>query len=197
MNVSVQLHKNSYLWLKPNKIRTIMDTLKRNKSFEVLKGIVALILAVLIFVNPAGALVTIATYIGILAIVSGIILIVLALSNKGNFWQFLLFQGIVLTLIGTLIVTYPGSTAKLMIFFVGLLITLIGIMQLIAYLQMKEFVTAPHLSLVNSVLSILVGALFLFNPFEGAVFATIILGIYAVWFGISRLYVAWLLFRHG
>lgn len=174
-----------------------MDTLKRNKSFELLKGIVALILAVLIFVNPAGALVTIATYIGILAIVSGIILIVLALSNKGNFWQFLLFQGIVLTLIGTLIVTYPGSTAKLMIFFVGLLITLIGIMQLIAYLQMKEFVTAPHLSLVNSVLSILVGALFLFNPFEGAVFATIILGIYAVWFGISRLYVAWLLFRHG
>ena len=172
-----------------------MDLIKRNKSFELFKGAVALILAVLIFANPAVALVTMATYLGILAIIAGIVLIVVSLSQKGNFWQFLLFQGGILALFGTLIVTYPGSTAKLMIIFVGLLITLTGIIQLIGYLKMKEVVTAPHLSLINAVLSILVGALFLFNPFEGAVFLTIILGIYAAWFGFSRLYVAWLLYR--
>ncbi len=172
-----------------------MDPIKRNRTFELLKGVIALVLAVIIFVNPAGALVTIATYIGVLAILSGIVLIVMAVSKKTDFWQFLLFQGIVLALIGSLIVTYPGSTASLMIFFVGLLITLMGIMQLIGYLQMKEVAAAPHLSLVNSVLSILVGGLFLFNPFEGAVLATVILGVYAAWFGISRLYVAWLIFR--
>lgn len=167
--------------------------IKKSRTSEVLKGLLALILAVIIFVDPAEALMTIATYFGVLAIIVGIVLIIISARKENNIWQFLLFQGIVFTIIGALIVAYPGGTASLMIFFIGLLITFLGIIQLIAYLQMKDMVTAPQLSLVHAVLSLVIGGLLLFNPFEGAVLATLIMGGYATWYGITRLYMAWLM----
>ncbi len=166
----------------------------KSGTIELLKGVLALLLGLIVFIDPARALVTIATYLGILAIIGGIVLIVTSLYRKYGFWQFLLFQGIVFTIIGVLIVAYPDVTAGLMVFFVGLLITLMGIIQLIAYLQVKELTPVPRLSLVNAILSLLIGVLLLFNPFQGAVLATLIMGAYALWYGATRLYVAWLLY---
>ena len=57
----------------------------------------------------------------------------------------------------------------------------------------KEVMPARPLNLIMAVISILVGGLLLFNPFEGAVFATIIIAVYAFIYGITRLYVAWLI----
>ncbi|MBN1387006.1 MAG: DUF308 domain-containing protein [Bacteroidales bacterium] len=162
-------------------------------GWEVLKGIVAIGLAVLIFLNPADALVAIATYIGALAIIAGIVLIVISLVRKTGFWHFTFGQGIIYALIGLLIVTYPKVTIGLLIFLMGLLIVILGIMQFSTYMRLKKVMPARPLNLVMAILSILVGALLLFNPFEGAVLATIVIAVYAMLYGITRLYVAWLI----
>ena len=172
-----------------------MDNIeKKSGTTEILKGILALVLALIIFIDPGRALMTIATYFGVLAIIGGLVLIVTSVVRKYGFWQFLLFQGAVFTLVGSLIVAYPDVTASLMVFFLGLLITFMGIIQLMAYYQVKEMAEVPRLSLVNGVLSLGIGILLLFNPFEGALLATLIMGAYALWYGITRLYVAWLLY---
>ncbi len=162
-------------------------------GWEVLKGIVAIGLAVLIFMNPADALVAIATYIGALAIIAGIVLIVISLVRKTGFWQFTFGQGIIYALVGLLIVTYPKVTIGLLIFLMGLLITILGIILLSTYMRLKEVMPARPLNLIMAIISILVGGLLLFNPFEGAVFATVIIAVYALIYGITRLYVAWLI----
>jgi uncharacterized membrane protein HdeD (DUF308 family) len=167
---------------------------KRSGTIELLKALIAIILSILIIINPPEALMTLATYFGVIAIITGIIVVVLSLSGKSGFWQIMLFQGIVFTLIGALVIAYPGITASLMIFFIGLLITFLGIIQLIAYLQLREVTTAPKLSLINAIFSIIIGGILLFNPFEGALLATLIVAGYAAWYGISRIYVAWLIF---
>ncbi|MGM0377802.1 MAG: DUF308 domain-containing protein [Bacteroidota bacterium] len=166
----------------------------KSSTTEILKGVLALLLGLVVFIDPARALVTIATYLGILGIIGGIVLIATSLWRKYGYWQFLLFQGIVFAIIGGLIVAYPDVTAGLMVFFVGLLITFMGVIQLIAYLQVKELTPVPTLSLVNAILSLLIGVLLLFNPFQGAVLATLIMGAYALWYGVTRLYIAWLLY---
>ena len=160
---------------------------------ELLKGLVAIGLAVIIFMNPADALVAIATYLGALAIVGGIVLIILALARKSGFWQFTFTQGIIYALIGLLIIVYPKLSIGLLILLLGLLITVLGIMQLSAWFQLKKFMPARPLNLITAIVSILVGLLLLFNPFEGAVLATVIIAVYAMLYGISRLYVSWLL----
>jgi uncharacterized membrane protein HdeD (DUF308 family) len=168
-------------------------TFRAHWGWEVLKGIIAIGLAVLIFMNPADALVAIATYIGALAIIAGIVLIIMSLVRKTGFWHFTFVQGIIYAIIGLLIVTYPKVTIGLLIFLIGLFIVILGIMQFSTYLRLKEIMPASPLNLVSAIISILVGGLLLFNPFEGAVLATVIIAVYALLYGITRLYVAWLI----
>jgi uncharacterized membrane protein HdeD (DUF308 family) len=168
-------------------------TIRANWGWEVLKGIIAIGLAVLIFMNPADALVAIATYIGALAIIVGIVLLIISLVRKVGFWYFTFAQGIIYALIGLLIVTYPKVTIGLLIFLIGLFIVILGIMLFSTYLRLKEIMPASPLNLVTAIISILVGGLLLFNPFEGAVLATVIIAVYALLYGITRLYVAWLI----
>jgi len=158
-----------------------------------LKGIIAIALAVIIFMNPADALLTMATYIGALAIIAGIVLIIISLARKSGFWQFMFVQGIIYALIGLFIVAYPKVTVGLLIVLMGLLIVVLGIMQFAACFRLKEVILARPLNIITGIISILVGGLLLFNPFEGAVLATVIIAVYALLYGISRLFVAWLL----
>ncbi len=169
--------------------------MKRNWGWEVLKGIIALLLAIIVFINPAEALLTIATYLGILALVAGIVLIILSLSRKSENWQVLFAEGIINAVIGLLIVAFPKATASLLIVFIGLWVTIFGIIQLATWARWKNQLPSHSLALLTAVLSILVGLLLLFNPFEGAVLATVIMAIYAVIYGITRLYTAWLIYK--
>ncbi|MEE4115708.1 MAG: DUF308 domain-containing protein, partial [Marinilabiliaceae bacterium] len=54
-------------------------------GWELLKGIVALVIAIIIFLNPAEAITAIATYLGALAIIAGIVLIIMSLTRKTSF----------------------------------------------------------------------------------------------------------------
>ena len=121
-------------------------------GWELLKGIVALVIAIIIFLNPAEALTAIATYLGAIAIIAGLVLIILSLYRKTGFWQLFFGQGLVYSIIGLLIVTYPRVTASLLIFLVGLFITLLGIIQLSAWLRLKEIMPARPISLFTSII---------------------------------------------
>ncbi|MBS0010917.1 MAG: DUF308 domain-containing protein [Bacteroidales bacterium] len=165
--------------------------INRGWGWEVLKGLIALALAVMIFLNPADALVAIATYLGALAIIMGLVIIIMSLYKKSGFWQLFFGQGIIYALIGLLIIIYPELSASLLIFLIGLFITILGIIQLSSWLRLREVMPARSLLLLTAVISILVGVTLLFNPFEGAVLATIIMGIYAVLYASTRFYTAY------
>jgi uncharacterized membrane protein HdeD (DUF308 family) len=169
------------------------NTLQRSWWLELLKGLVAIGLSIIVFMNPANALIALATYLGALAIIGGIILIILSLSRKRGWWQFTFSQGIIYSLIGLFIVVYPKLSAGLLIFLIGLLIVIMGIMQLTAWISLREVMPSPPMNLFTAIISLLVGILLLFNPFEGAVLATIVIAVYALLYGLTRLYQAWLL----
>lgn len=164
---------------------------ENNRNLEIFKGVIGLVLGILILANPQTALMAMATYVGLLALIAGAALIIWALTKKKGSWQWRLSQGVINALLGLLIISYPDVTASLLIFLMGLWITFIGIFQLTATLKLREKIPGQHLSLTSGILSILVGALLMFNPFEGAVLATIILGAYALFYGLVRFYTAW------
>lgn len=171
------------------------NRIERKWGWEILKGLIALLLAAVVFIDPANALLTFATYLGILAIVAGIVLIIVSLTKKSGNWQILLFEGIVNALAGLLIVAFPKATASLLIVIIGIWITIFGIIQLTTWIRYRELLPSRLLSLLTAVLSILVGLVLLFNPFEGAVLATVIMALYALVYGITRFYAAWLIYK--
>lgn len=173
-----------------------MNTIiNRGWGLELLKGIVALAVAIIIFIKPAEALVAIATYIGALSIIIGLVIIIVSLYKKTGFWQLFFGQGIIYALIGLLIITYPRVTAGLLIFLIGLFITILGIIQLSAWFKMREIMPTSTMALITAIISILVGGTLLFNPFEGAVLATVIMGIYAVLYASSRFYITYMMIK--
>jgi len=165
--------------------------LENNRNLEIIKGLIGLIIGILILANPQTALMAMATYVGLLALIVGVVLILWALSKKNGSWQWRLSQGVINALLGLLIISYPDVTASLLIFIIGLWITFLGIFQLTATLKLREKIPGQHLSMTSGILSILVGAILMFNPFEGAVLGTLILGVYALFYGLVRFYVAW------
>ncbi len=165
--------------------------LDKKPATEAIKGILALVFAILIFADPSVALKTITSYIGIIAIIAGLVLIVVSATGSGGLQSFGLFQGIVFVVIGALFVGYPAQVAGFFVVLFGLVITIAGAVQLIGYIKYKEMGPAPNLILLHAVLSLILGVLLLFNPFEGALLVTLIIGGYALWYGVVRLYMAW------
>ena len=168
-----------------------MNYFQRNSWWiEALKGALVLILGIICLANPAGALAAIAIYLGILAIVAGLGIVVVSMSRKGSNWKFWIVEGIFNLVIGVLLVSYPKVAINVLIVFISLWIIAMGIIQIFTYNNLKKSGYTSQMVLITAILSLLIGILLLFNPFEGAKIVAIILGIFAVVYGASSLFVA-------
>ena len=162
----------------------------KNWWIEALKGIVAVIIGIVAFSNPAGALHAIAVLFAIFAIVAGMMVVIVSWSNKGKYWKFWIGEGIFDMIIGILILANPGISISVFVVFIALFIIAVGIIQLLSYYRLKNTLAKPGIYLLTAVISLLFGILLLFNPFEGVKIITVILGIYAVIYGVSSLYLS-------
>lgn len=168
-----------------------MNYLQRNSWWiEALKGVLVLILGIICLARPAEALAAIAIYLGILAILAGLSIVIVSLARKGSNWKFWIFEGIFNLAIGILLVSYPKVAINVLIVFISLWIIAMGIIQIFTYSNLKKSGYTSPIILITAILSLLIGILFLFNPFEGAKVVAIILGIFAVIYGMSSLFVA-------
>lgn len=166
------------------------DFQKNSWWIEGLKGIIVLIVGIICLANPSTALTAIAIYLGILALLAGGAIIFVSLKNKGSFWQFWIGEGIFNLVIGLLMVSFPNATIKVIIVLISLWIIAMSIIQMVTYNNLKNTGYRSPMLIFTAILSLVVGLLLLFNPFEGAQVVAIILGIYAIIYGISSLYLS-------
>ncbi len=157
---------------------------------EGLKGILVLILGIICLVNPASALAATAIYLGILAILTGLIVVIVSLAKKQANWEFWIAEGIFSLVIGVLLVSFPKLAINLVIILVSLLIIAISIIQILTYINLKKSGYSSQVVLFTAILSLIIGILLLFNPFEGAKAVAFILGFFAVVYGVSSLFAA-------
>jgi len=164
----------------------------RSWPSNLLKGLLALILGVLILINPSNALLALAFYFGIFAIIGGAIVLFYAYKSRGRgaYSTIRFLEGILDILIGLAIVSYPELSVQLFIVLFGIWSIFIGIIQLSAYSGFRSMNFNASLILVSGILSLLVGILLLLNPFESARVIAVIIGIYAVLYGLFSMVTA-------
>jgi len=167
----------------------------RSWAFEALKGLAALLISLIIFHNPSRALLTLAIYIGLLAMGVGIFISARSAYHKVGAWKLRLAHGIIHLLIGLMIIVFPKLTVSLLLIFTGLWILFFGLLQFTTYLHWSDALSVKPVLLISALLSFTVGVLMIFNPFNSAVIASLILAVYGVLFSIARFYIAWLLFH--
>ena len=86
-----------------------------------IKGIIMVLLAILVFTSPAGALLTYVFWVGIGIVITGIARIVQGISAKGvlDNWGSVVFEGVMDLFLGYILMVHPGLTLTILPVMIG------------------------------------------------------------------------------
>ncbi len=93
-------------------------------------------------------------------------------ESLGAHWRLFLFQGAIMLILGVLAIALPAAAAIAVDIYIGWLFMISGVVGLVAMFSAKD-IPAFLWSLVTAALSVILGALLVWNPVEGALTLTI------------------------
>lgn len=157
-----------------------METkMKSNWYLQLIKGIVLILLAIMVFSSPGGALLAWAIYIGIGMLLSGIVLIILGFSARRILpnWGWRVFEGVIDIFLGFILISNPVVTAAVLPFVLGFWGSFYGIMLFVDAFSDKANM---GIKMISGILIFILSTTIIFNPlFFGLTLA--------IWFGIILL----------
>jgi uncharacterized membrane protein HdeD (DUF308 family) len=160
----------------------------RNWWTLTLRGLLAVVFGILAFVWPGITLLGLVFLFGAYAITDGIFAIAAGVRGRGQSrWWVLLIQGILGVIAGLLAFLVPGITALFLLGLIAGWALFTGVMEVVAAVQMRKYITGEWLMVLSGIASVLFGVLLLLNPAAGALAVVWIIGAYAVLFGVLLL----------
>lgn len=148
-------------------------------------GVGLLILGILMMLYPEPTLTIVVWLIGAVALFFGIFAVISYITAKAeekNLGWLLL--GLVGIAFGITILVYPDMTVKFLMFLWGLWLIITGIVMLFAGLMAKDMKDTRWLMVIGGILSLIVGSIFVINPYDGAVALVWVIGLFTVIYGI-------------
>ena len=105
-----------------------MENLKLNWSHFLIGGLVALIYGLLALLLPEGIVQTVMTVSGVVVIVVGVICLLVSLSRKKKMqpWSMLLFESIVMMLLGIAAIVWSQKTVEVLIIIIGVWVAFVN-----------------------------------------------------------------------
>ena len=160
-----------------------------NWYMVLLKGIIMILLAILVFSSPGGALLTYSVLIGIGFLVAGIVIIYrgIALRKLNSNWGWTVFEGFLDLFLGYLIIANPLVTATIIPFLLGFWALFYGI-----YLIIDSFSGDGNmwLKIFSGILIIIFGNIIMFNPLFAGMTIAIWVGIMLLVAGIYNVFIS-------
>ncbi|MBV8472180.1 MAG: HdeD family acid-resistance protein, partial [Hyphomicrobiales bacterium] len=172
------------------------DALARNWWAVALRGLVAILFAIVTFAWPGVTMLSLVFVFAAYALVDGVFAIVAAVrsARQHERWGLLVLEGIVDLLAAAIAVAWPGLTILTFVLVVAAWALITGALMMIAAFRLNLDHGRWWLVL-GGLVSILYGVLLVIAPMVGAVVLTWWLGAYALVFGVLLLIVSYRL-RH-
>lgn len=167
------------------------NLLNKNLVLRRIKGILAILFGLFALVFPQLSAISLALIFGLFTIVYGLITIVGSIwLMKGRHigWPLWAMEGLFGILIGIVAFSYPEKTITILIFLMGFWVIMTGMLTLISYYKMRNILPLRNNLPFMSILSILIGLVILLNPFQSAVIIVVLIGVYAIIFGIFSIF---------
>jgi uncharacterized membrane protein HdeD (DUF308 family) len=151
-----------------------------------LRGLVAIIFGILLFLFPGIALETLVLFLGAYLLVDGIGSIITAVRNRtGNpNWWVSLLEGIVSIIAGIVAFIYPGRTALVLLYIIGAWAIVTGILEIVAAIRLRKEIDNEWVLGLAGLLSIVFGILTFVFPGATALSLLWLIGAYAIVFGV-------------
>lgn len=166
-----------------------MDKLMQGKwTTLILRGILALILGVLMFVNLEAGALAVLVVLGVYAILEGVIKLVAAYAKhqaQEPYWHTLL-AGAASLVIGIMIFAWPRITAVVLIALLAALILIQGVADLYAAIQERKSLPGRRfwLLLIGGIAQLLFGVWMIAQPVLGGLTVVGVIAAYAMVIGV-------------
>ena len=163
----------------------------KNKANGLLRALTALAIGVIMVVNPGEALTTIVKVIAAFLLASGLVSLFIGLKNRQNgSLPLMSFNALVDVLLGLVLFVFPGFIARFIIYIIGLVLLVFGVVQLMAMFSVRKVIGIAGGAFVLPSIVTFVGAFILFNPFAEKVMV-IVAGVALILYGASELFSSW------
>jgi uncharacterized membrane protein HdeD (DUF308 family) len=158
-----------------------------------LRGLAAVIFGILALLVPKLTLIVLIAFFGAYALIDGAIALFLAIRGReyNRNWGWLLVEGIAGILIGILTFRWPGVTALVLLAFIAAWAIVTGIMEIFGAIELRRVINNEWLLILSGVASVLFGLILLVFPGAGALALVVVIGLYAIIYGLLLLGLAW------
>ena len=162
----------------------MIQTLSSNWWAFALRGVVAIALGILAFVQPNATLIALIAVFAAYAIFDGVLAIAAGVSIEGGpRWSFIL-GGILGIVVGLLTINRPDVTAIALVYLIAVWAIATGIAEAVGAYQLREVIQNEWLLAISGVISIVFGAYLIVAPGDGVLTVLWIIGIYAIIAGV-------------
>lgn len=140
---------------------------------------------------------TLLIYFGIVMLAGGVFMLLAGINNirRDKAGAMILVESIVAMAIGIALIFFPDASAAVFLIMIGIWAIIIGIIQLVILVNIKGVIANKNMLLINGLLTIALGVILLFNPFQWALILIKIIGAFAAIFGILLIYFSFVLRR--
>jgi uncharacterized membrane protein HdeD (DUF308 family) len=156
------------------------------------RGVCAILFGILAIVWPLITLITLVILFGAFAIVNGIFTLIGAFRGAhprdSKIWM--IVSGVLGIVAGIIAWVWPGLTAFALLMLIAAYAVVVGVAEVIAAVRRRTAGDTDWMYLVSGVLAVIFGILLFAWPASGALALTWLIGIFAIVYGVSLLYLA-------
>ena len=163
-----------------------MMNLTRNWWLIVVRGLLAILFGLIAFFWPGLTFLVLVLMFGVYAIVDGIFAMLSGLvsSKYSPRWWVFLLEGIVSVAAGVIAILRPGFTGFVLVMMIAAWAILTGIFEIAAAIRLRREITNEWLLALGGFASIVLGVLLFLQPATGGLVITLMIGAYALIFGV-------------
>ena len=151
-----------------------------------LRGIAAIIFGILAIAWPGLTLFVLIISFGVWVMFDGVVEIWNGFTNREGHdrWWVDILLGLAGIIAGILIISLPGITAVVAMYYIGAWMVVTGLLQIFYAIKLREEISGEWFMVLTGVLSVILGIIFFIFPGGGAVSLVWLIAIYAILFGI-------------
>jgi uncharacterized membrane protein HdeD (DUF308 family) len=163
-----------------------MMNLSRNWWLVALRGLLAILFGVGAFVWPALTWLVLILMFGMYAIVDGIFAMVSGMfqSRYSPRWWVFLVEGFISLIAGVIVLLQPGLAGITLVIVIAIWAVLTGLLEVIAAIRLRREIRNEWMLGFGGFLSVMLGLLMLLQPAAGGLVITLMVGAYALIFGM-------------
>jgi uncharacterized membrane protein HdeD (DUF308 family) len=164
----------------------MLQALSKNWWIFLVRGIFAIAFGVLALIWPKLTLFVLVWFFGAYVLADGIFQVFSAISHHENFdrWWLLLLEGLFGIALGILTIVWPGITGLVLLIFIAVWAFSTGLLEIAAAVQLRKELDNEWMLALSGLISVILGVMVVVWPLTSAVAIALMIGIYAILFGI-------------